>query len=167
MTLTFDQYLGIAGLVVGIVGVALAVRLEQKSRTAQEAERRIERKFMHYMAAQEFEKLAMEAVGIMGKIRVRDWGLVPQLADKIGPALGQVRGARNRLLQPLERDRLDAAALNIQQFIDSLPLSGQEGSLTEPQIQTMVNQCRPLADVASEVAERLGVESIEQTEERK
>lgn len=167
MSLSFDQWLGIAGLVVGIAGVAYAVKLDQKLQSARDAERQIERKFMHYIATQEFEKLAAQAVAIMGKVRSREWALVPELGDNIGPALGQVRGARNRLLQSLEKDRLDVASTNIQQFIDSLPLAGREAELTEDQIQTMLARCRPLVDIASEIAGRLRVESIQQPEEKK
>ena len=167
MTITFDQILGIAGLVAGVVGVAYAVKLDQKFKNAKEAEKQIERKFIHYMAAQEFEDLAIKAGGIMGSVRRREWALVPGLADDIGPSLGQVRGARNRLLQSLEKDRLDVAATNVQAFIDSLPLVGQEAELTEDQIQTMLLRCRPLVDVASEIAGRLRVESIQQSEEQK
>jgi len=167
VTITFDQILGIAGLVAGTIGVAYAVKLDQKLKTAREAEKRIEKKFMHYMAAQEFEELAIKATGIMGNIRRREWALVPGLADDIGPSLGQVRGARNRLLQSLEKDRLDVAATNVQAFIDSLPLAGSEAELTEDQIQTMLSRCRPLVDVASEIAGRLRVESIQQSEDKK
>ncbi|MGB0034528.1 MAG: hypothetical protein WBP79_03540 [Candidatus Acidiferrales bacterium] len=136
-------------------------------RTAREAEKQIEKKFMHYMAAQDFDELAIKAVGIMGKIRGSEWALVPGLADKIGPSLGQVRGAHNRLLQSLEKDRLDVAATNVQAFIDSLPLGGHEGELTGDQIQTMLSRCRPLVDVASEIAGRLRVESMQQSEDKK
>jgi hypothetical protein len=151
----------------GIVGVAYAVKLDQKLRTAREAERQIEKKFMQYMAADEFEELAIKTSGIMVDIRKLEWALVPGLAYEIGPSLGQVRGARNRLLQSLEKDRLDVAATNVQAFIDSLPLAGSEAELTEDQIQTMLLRCRPLVDVASEIAGRLRVESMQQSEDKK
>ena len=167
MTLTFDQTLGIAGLVAGVVGVGYAVKLDQKFKNAREAERQIEKKFMHYMAAQEFEALAARVVAIMGSIRRREWASVPRLADNIGPSLGQVRGARNRLLESLEKDRLDVAAANVQAFIDSLPLAGGEAELAEDQIQTMLSRCRPLVDIASEIAGRLRVQSIQQSEDKK
>ena len=79
MTLTFDQCLGIAGLLAGIVGGAYGAKLDEKFRTAHEAEIQIEKKFMHYMAAQEFEALALRAVGLMGNIRRREWASVPEL----------------------------------------------------------------------------------------
>jgi hypothetical protein len=167
MTLTFDQYLGIAGLVAGIVGIAYAVKLDQKLKSAREAEKKIERKFMHYLAAREFDELAIVTAEIMGRIRRREWASVSGLADKVGPSLGNARGARNRLLQSLEKDRLDVAATNIQAFIGSLPLEGREAELTEDQIQTMLSRCQPLVDVASEIAGRLVVESIQQSEGEK
>jgi len=126
VTLTFDQCLGIAGLVAGIVGVAYGVKLDQKLKTAREAEKQIEKKFTQYMAADEFEELAMKTAAIMGHIIRLEWALVPGLAYDIGPSLGQVRGARNPLLQSLEKDRLDVAATDVQAFIDSLPRAGSE-----------------------------------------
>ena len=174
MTLTFDTILGIAGFVAALIGVGYAVKLDRKAvkldeklKSAQEAEKQIERKFMHYMAAQEFEELATKATGIMGYIRRREWAMATESADKIGPPLGLVRGGRNRLLMPLEKDRLDAAAKNIQTFIDSLPLAGREAELTEAKIQTMVLLCRPLVDIASEIAGRFHVESMQQSEDKK
>ena len=92
---------------------------------------------------------------------------MPGLADKVGASLGQARGARNRLLESLEKDKLDAAATNIQQFIESLPLAGGEAELTEEQIQTMLSRCRPLVDVANEISGRMRVESILQPEDKK
>jgi hypothetical protein len=167
VSLTPDQFLAIAGLVVGIVGVGYGVRLEQRLKTAKEAEKQIEKKFMAYMTVQEFEELATKATGIMGCIRRREWPMATESADKIGASLGQVRGGRNRLLLPLEKDRLDVAATNVQRFIDSLPLAGGEAGLTEEQIQTMVLLCRPLVDIASEIAGRFRVESMQQSEDKK
>jgi hypothetical protein len=169
VTLTFDQYLGIAGLVTGVVGaavgVAYGVKLDQKLKTAREAEKQIEKKFMLYIAADEFRGLAIKTAGIMGNIRRLEWASVPELAYDIGPSLGQVRGAHNPLLKSLEKDRLDVAATNVQAFIDSLPLEGSEAELTEDQIQMMLVRCRPLLDVTSEIAGRLRVESMQQPED--
>jgi len=92
---------------------------------------------------------------------------VPALAYEIGPSLGQVRGAHNPLLPSLEKDSLDVAATNVQAFIDSLPLAGSEAELTEDQIQTMLLRCQPLVDVASKIAGRLRVESMQQSEDKK
>ena len=85
MILTFDQYLGVAGLVAGVIGVGYAVKLDQKVRTAEQAEKQIERRILHYMAAPEFEELAKKAAAMMGYIRRREWALVPGLADDMGP----------------------------------------------------------------------------------
>jgi len=167
VTITFDQYLGIAGLVAGIVGVAYGAKLDQKLKTAREAEKQIEKKFMLYMATDEFQELAIKIAGILGNRRRLEWALVPALGYEIGPSLGQVRGAHNPLLQSLEKDRLEVAATNVQAFIDSLPLAGREAELTEDQIQTMLLRCRPLVDVASEIAGRLRVASMQQSEDKK
>ena len=71
MTITFDQYLGIAGLVAGIVGVAYGAKRDQKLKTAREAEKQIEKKFMLYMATDEFQELAIKTAGILGYKKTR------------------------------------------------------------------------------------------------
>ncbi len=80
--------LGIAGLVVGIIGVGLSFLSYQRMKTARRAEKEIERKFMHYMAAQEFGELALAAVQIAGKLRRREWNDVADLAHKVGSSFG-------------------------------------------------------------------------------
>jgi hypothetical protein len=159
--LTFDHVLAVAGLVVGVIGLFVGVRSDRKMKAAQEAKREIESKFMNYLAAQEFQKLALETVSIMSKIRSREWDLVEKLAHSIAPALGQARGARSRLLGQLEKDKLDGAAVDIQRFLDSLPLSNRDVVVSDDQIQRMLYRCRSLVDVASEIAGRLGVESMQ------
>jgi len=57
-------------------------------KTARRAEKEIERKFMHYMAAQEFGELALAAVQIAGKLRRREWNDVADLAHKVGSSFG-------------------------------------------------------------------------------
>lgn len=159
--------INILGLLAGMLGVGFAVNSSRKLKTAQQAERQTERKFMHYMAAQEFETLATTIATIMGRIRDGEWDFVRELADDIGPSLGEARGARNRLLQSLEKDRLDVAATNVQAFIDSLPLAEREADITEDDISLMLSRCRSLVDITSEIAGRLRVESIQQSEDKK
>lgn len=159
--------LGIAGLVVGIIGIGLSILSYQKMKTAEEAEKEIERKFMYYMAAQEFNELAFAAVAIVGKLRRREWEDVADLAHKIGSDFGQARGARSRLLVPLERDKLDGAGIGLQNFIASLPVGANPADVPIEQMQTMISQCQMLVDIASELAGRLRVEFILRPEEKK
>jgi len=159
--------LGIAGLVVGIIGVGLSFLSYQRMKTARRAEKEIERKFMHYMAAQEFGELALAAVQIAGKLRRREWNDVADLAHKVGSSFGQARGARSRLLVPLERDKLDGAGIGLQKFIASLPIGANPADIPIEQMQTMISQCQMLVDIASELEGRLRVESILRPEEKK
>src|SRR5579872_738757 len=165
MALSFDEWLAIAGLVVGSVGVAVGFRSDQKMRTARQAEKEIERKFVYYTAAQEFEELANEANRTIGKMRGREWKLVAELADRVGLLLGLVRGARTRLLEPLERDKLDGAAISIQQLSESLALVDDDAEVPAEGMQTMLSRCRALVEVASELAGRLRVESMQLPED--
>ena len=166
MSLTFDQFLGIAGLIVGLVGVGLSVRSDQKMKTAEKAKAQVERKFMQYMASQEFSKLAADGIALARAVRTGEWNAVADLAGKLSPALSETRGARTRLLGALERDKLDVAVADIQRFIASVPLNGA-AQVANVQLQSMILQCQGLADLASELAGRLSVESMSESEVEK
>lgn len=154
---------GVVGLVVGAVGTFFAVKSEGKMKTAQQAQRRVEQKLLRHMAARSLEGLAKNTLTIMGKIKRREWGDVAESAESLGQLMVEVRGAWSHLLEPLERDKLDAAAMNIQQFIDSIPTAAAEPQPTEQDVQLMLVRCRRLAEISSEVVGRLGVELMQQS----
>ena len=158
MSLTFDNWMGILGLLVGVGGIYVGVRSDQKMKTALEAKRQVEQKFMRYMAAQEFRKLASDGIAIRRALRNSEWDSVADLAGKAGPTLLEARGARSRLLLPLERDSLDAVVTDIQVFNALLPMPGE--NISNERVQEMMLRCQGLVDTASELAGRLGVESI-------
>jgi hypothetical protein len=159
--------LSILSFAFGVIGVALSVASYYKMKSAQLAEREIERKFMHYMAAQEFESLAVQAIDIMGKVARREWSACGEPARKISLAFGNARGARTRLLESLERDKLNGAGLELGRFLTSLSIIDENAVVSVEQIQEMISQCQVLVNIASELTGRLGVESILQAEEKK
>jgi hypothetical protein len=161
-----NNILGVLGFIATLVGTILAVRSNQKVKTARDATRRVERKFKQYMAAQEFQKLATDGLGLIQEATSAAWPSFSLVANRIGAALLQARGAHTPLLLTLERDKLDVAAAEFQQFILSLPQPGQP-PLTGQQTQEMISRCLTLVHTASELAGRLSVESMSESEETK
>lgn len=157
---------GVLGLAAGIIGIVFTIRSEQKVRTAREATRRVERKFKQYMAAQDFQKLATDGLALMQDVTTGAWQSASTAANRIGSDLLKARGGHTILLSNLERDKLDVAVAEFQQFILSLPQAGH-AQPTGEQIQTMVSRCLTLAHTASELSGRLGVESMSESEELK
>ena len=164
--MTFDHFIGVLGLLVGIIGIILAVRSDRKLKSAEQAKKRVERKFEQYMAARQFDKVATDGLALMQQIRTAGWQSASAAANTIGTDLLKARGAYARLLTGLEQDKLDVAVAEFQQFIISLPQAGQPQP-TSQQIQTMVSQCLVLVLTASELGGRLGVESMSESEEQK
>jgi hypothetical protein len=156
---------GILGLLAGIVGVWLAVRSDRKLKTAQQARRRVEKKLLRHMAVRNLENLTDNTLIIMAKIKSREWAGVAETAENLGQRVVEVRAGWSQLLEPLEKDKLDAAALNIQQFIDSAPTATPQAQPSEDDVQLMLVRCRRLAEIASEVAGRLGVELMQEPED--
>ncbi len=145
----FDHFIGVLGLLVGIIGIFLAVRSDRKLRTAEQARKRVERKLKQYMAAQEFQKLATDGLGLMREVTAGAWQSATTMANRIGADLLKTRGGHAPLLTTLERDKV-----------------GQP-QLTAQQTQAMISPCLTLAHTASELAGRLGVESMSEPEEEK
>ena len=160
-----DHLTGVLGLFVGIIGIILAVRSDRKLRTAEQARKRVERKFKQYMAAQDFQKLAMDGLALMQEVTAGTWQSATATANRIGADLLKTRGGHAPLLTTLERDKLDVAVAEFQQFILSLPVG--QPQLTAEQTQAMISRCLTLAHTASELGGRLGVESMSESEEEK
>lgn len=161
-----DHLTGVLGLLVGIIGIILAVRSDRKLKTTEQARRRVERKFKQYMAAQEFQKLTTDGLGLMQEVTAGSWQSATAIANRIGADLLKARGGHAPLLTTLERDKLDVAVAEFQQFIVSLPQGGQPPP-TAAQTQAMISRCLTLAHTASELGGRLGVESMSEPEEEK
>jgi len=136
-------------------------------KTARQAQKIVEKKLLRHMATQGFAALASDAMAVTEKIRAGDWMVVAELGDNLGRRVGETRGAWQQLLRPLEKDKLDGAATSIQQFSDSIPIASQGNESREPEekIQLMLARCRSLVNIASEIAGRLGVQSIQEPEE--
>jgi hypothetical protein len=167
-----DHFMGILGLIVGVVGVIVgaigtfvALRSDGKMKTAQQAQRRVEQKLLRHMATRTLETLTENALAIMAKIKRREWGDVAESAENLGQRVVEIRGAWSHVLEPLEKDKLDAAAMNIQQFIDSAPTAAPEPQPSEQDVQVMLVRCRRLAEISSEVAGCLSVELMQHTED--
>jgi len=162
----FDHILGILGFVVGLAGLGYAVRSDKKTQTAELARKRVERKFKQYLAAQEFQKLAADGLALMQNVTTGGWQSASTAANRIGSDLMKARGGHGISLTYLERDKLDVAVAEFQQFILSLHQAGN-AQPTGEQIQTMVSRCLTLAHTASELSGRLSVESMSESEELK
>jgi hypothetical protein len=162
----FDHVIGVLELLAGITGIILAVRSDRKFKTAEQARKRVERRFKQYMASQEFQKLATDGLALMQDITTAAWQSATTAASRIGADLLKARGAYAPLMTPIEQDRLDVAAAEFQQFILSLPQAGQPQP-TVGQTQDMISRCLAVAHTASELGGRLGVESMSEPEEKK
>ena len=156
---------GIVGLIFGAVGTYFAVRSDRKMKTAQHAQHQVEQRLLRHMATRSLEGLTKNTLTIMGKIKRREWSDVAESAESLGQLVVEVRGAWGPLLESLEKDKLDGAAINIQQFIDSIPTAEPEAQPAERDVQLMLVRCRRLAEIASEVAGRLSVELMQRPED--
>lgn len=156
---------GILGLIAGVIGVWFAVRSDRKMKTAQEARRRAENKLLRHIAMRRLEHLRENTFAIMGKIKSREWAALADPAERLGQLVVEVQASSAKLLKPLDKDNLDAAALNIRRFIDSIPVTTPEIQATEDHVQSMLVRCRRLMEIASELAVRLDVELMQEPEE--
>ncbi len=150
----------ILGLLVGIGGVALAIRSHLKLRSARQAVRVTEEKLLHYMASEQFRDMSRDAADLQALLRSRDWLSAAKLASDLQLSLGGGLGGWDHLLSGPERDKIEVARTQVNELVESLPLGAAAEPITDDAIRNMIAQCRFVMDIASEVAGRFSVKYL-------
>jgi hypothetical protein len=148
-------FMNLAGLIVGIVGVGLAVRSHSKLRTARQAVKAAERKLFCHMAAEDFGEIARQASEVIPLLGRRDWNSLTKLSTEISRSLGDAKGRWEYMLKPLDRDQLDAATENIQDFSIAVPGLMQHEEIVELEIRAIISTWQTVLSVSSYLSGRL------------
>ncbi len=147
--------LNLTGLVVGIVGVALAVQSNWKLRTARQAVRAAERKLFCHMAAEDFGEIARQASEVVSLIGRRDWDLLTKTAVDISRTLGDAKGRWEHTLKPTDRDQLDAVVENLRDFSAAIPGLLQHEERADAEMRAIVVTWQSVLSVSSYLSGRL------------
>ena len=158
--------INLAGLVVGTVGVGLAVHSNSKLRTAREAVKAAERKLFCHMAAEDFGEIARQASEVIPLVGRRDWNLLPKLAIDVSNSLGDAKGRWEYILKPLDRDQLDAAIDSIQNFGAAVPGLTQRGDLTDAEMRAIIGTWQTLLSISSYLSGRLRRQHLQDSGEK-
>ncbi len=163
--LTFWGFvLNILGLIVGIVGVGLAVRSHMKLKDAQTAKKGTERKLFHHMAAQQFDEIGRTAAEIILRLRGGDVRSASGLATELKLSLGKALGSWSRLMEGSERDKVEVAMKSADEILQQLPAAGGPEPIAPERAQSAVGHAGFIMAVAGEIGGRLRVVYLEESE---
>ncbi len=109
------------GLLVGIVGVGIAVWSNQKLQSARAAKRATQDKLFCHIAAEQFNDISRTAVDIELSLRSKNREPVPRLATELQLSLGNALGSWTQLLRGPEIDKIEVATKNIVRILELLP----------------------------------------------
>jgi hypothetical protein len=157
--------LNAVGLLVGIVGIGIAVRSNQKLQGARAAKRATQNKLFCHIAAEQFNEMSRTAVEIELLLRSNNREPVPRLATELQLSLGNALGSWTQLLRGPEIDKIEVATKNIVRILELLPLGGFEAQLQEDRLQEIIGFGRFISAVTAEIAGRLRVENLIEREE--
>jgi hypothetical protein len=138
-----------------IVSLLIAIDSYRKLRREKAARKDARSELMRQVAAEAFENLAHEGYELESMLVGSEWASSKSHVDRLLLALGRANGAWSDLLSETERDKAEAAGLqvtNIQRALHPAP-GGQDPS--QPQQQEMQQQCATAYTLYSEVAGKL------------
>jgi len=153
------------GLLVGIAGIGLAVRSNQKLQSARAAKKATQNKLFCHIAAEQFNEISRTAVDIELSVRSNNREPVPRLATELQLSLGNALGSWTQLLRGPEIDKIEVTTKNVIHILELLPLGGYEAQLQEDRLQEIIGLSRFIGAVTSEIAGRLRVENLIEHEE--
>lgn len=162
--INWGTVLNAAGLFVGIVGVAIAIRSHLKLKTAENAVKLNQDKLFNHMASEEFREIGRMAVELIQFAMKKIWIALTDVSIKLAPKLSEAKGAWGSELKQEEQDQLDASVSRVQELIQVLPVLEQLGPASEVELGTIVAAGRFIMDVANQVAGRLKHRHLQEAE---
>ncbi|MHB8524618.1 MAG: hypothetical protein ACYDD2_00450 [Candidatus Acidiferrales bacterium] len=153
------------GLVVGIGGIALAVRSNQKLKSARQAKLATQKKLFSHMASDQFNSIGRIASEIAGNISTKDFVHATRLATELQLNLANAIGSWGSLFSGTETDTVDTAKRDADSLLQTLQTLGDAQVIQVETHRDMVGWSRFIMAVAGEIAGRLKVANLAEPEE--
>jgi len=154
-TLTFCDLLAILGVIVGLVGIGIAIWQYQKAKDADEAVADYKKRLFRQQSALRFSEIAPKGVLLAGRIRIKDWQVCAELSTTIGAALANASGFCADLIMEEERSSLGLATDALEHILGNLPVDPNQAGPDGAAIQEMTKKCMLIVYGVERIAGRL------------
>ncbi|MCH8948581.1 MAG: hypothetical protein IH789_13325 [Acidobacteria bacterium] len=151
MPITLDLRDGVA-----LVSLALAVDGYRRFYNERQARRRARREVLKLVAAESFTNLSKAASDLELLITLGKWEQVRVRANRVKLDLAEADGSWSELLLPSEKDKVEAAELEVRTIQATLPAGDQQDQDPQAgQIGELLNQTSTVYTLLAQVAGKL------------
>lgn len=164
-TTVWGFILNALGLIVGFVGIGIAVLSSRKLKDARAAKKSTQNKLFCHIAAEQFNEMSRKTVAIEMLLRSNNIERVPEVATELQLSLGNAMGSWTNLLKGPEIDKIEVANGHIIHILELLPLGGAEAQVQQDRLQEIIGFSRFIGAVTAEIAGRLRVANLIEPEE--
>jgi hypothetical protein len=161
--------LGLAGVIVGVLGWLASIRglresAEARARegTAQEAAIAARQELLIQRATEDFRIIVEDVEKLAGTVATADWARVRDLLPPLKRRLSEANGSFQRILKGIDMDKLDVAIRSLKTLVRVVPAPGAEGP--PEAVRDMILQCDRISELVDEIYGKLKYLRIEEVQ---
>jgi hypothetical protein len=152
--------LGLAGVIVGVLGWLASVRglretVEARAgeRTAQEAANAARQELLLQRAAEDFRIIVENVEELADRVAAADWLKVRALLPPLKMRFSEANGSFQKILKGIDMDKLDVAIRSVETLVKLAPAEGAE--VPAETVQVMILQCDRISELVGEIYGKL------------
>jgi hypothetical protein len=152
--------LGLAGVIVGILGWRASLRSLRESaearareKTAQEAASAARQELLLQRAAEDFRIIVEDVEDLTRGIASADWTKARMLLPPLKRRLSEANGSFQRILKGIDMDKLDVAIRAVKTLVRAVPPA--EANVQAETVQALLRECDRIAERVDEIYGKL------------
>ncbi len=161
--------LGLAGVIVGVLGWlaslrGLRVSAEARAgeRTAQEAASAARQELLLQRAVEDFRIIVESIEDLTHCVASGDWTKVRARLPPLKRRLSEANGSFQKILKGIDMDKLDVAIRSVKALVKVVPIQGAE--VPAETVQAMIPQCDRIAELVDEIYGKLKYLRVEEVQ---
>jgi hypothetical protein len=161
--------LGLAGVMVGVLGWLASLRglresaeARAREKTAQEAANAARQELLLQRAAEDFRIIVENVEDLSRGVASTDWTKVRALLLPLKRRLSEANGSFQKILKGIDMDKLDVAISSVRTLVKVAPVEGAEVSAKT--VQSVTLQCDQISELVDEIYGKLKYLRIEEVQ---
>jgi hypothetical protein len=166
--------LGIAGVVVGVLGwlasvrgVRLSIEAGARERSAQQAAIAARQELLLQRAAEDFRAIVENVERLTSAVTLSEWKSVQALLLPLKRQLSEANGSFQKILKGIDMDKLDVAIVSVKRLAKAAQeFPTHEGAPAVPAetVQLMIAECDRIGELVDQIYGRLKYLKVEEVQ---
>jgi hypothetical protein len=161
--------LGLAGVIVGVLGWRASIRglresaeARAREKTAQDAANAARQELLLQRAAEDFRIIVESVEDLTRSVASGDWAKVRALLPPLKRRLSEANGSFQKILKGIDMDKLDVAISSVRTLVKVAPVEGAEVSAKT--VQSVTLQCDQISELVDEIYGKLKYLRVEEVQ---